>query len=391
MNDLMYMKRAIALAKLATAHTWPNPLVGAVVVKHNTIIGEGYHHKAGEPHAEVHALQAAGEEAKGATLYVTLEPCAHYGKTPPCADRIIAAGISRVVIGSTDPNPLVGGQGIIRLQASGIEVKTGVCEKECALLNESFFTYIQTGRPFVTLKSAMSLDGSIATFTGESQWITNETARKHGHLLRASYDAMVVGIGTILADDPLLNCRLSDSEVYDAIIGDTLDGAYSMDIRQPDVMIFDSLGRTPIEAKVFTVPNRKVHLFVSAQCSEEKRQAFIDIGADVHDIERKPNGLSINQALTVMGDMGYTSLLIEGGSALLSAFVETLAFDKIVTYIGNLIIGGTEATPAVGGNGFATLEAAAKLTFTDVHMMDNNIVIEAYRTGREGAYVYGHR
>ena len=174
MNDELYMKRAISLAKMATGHTSPNPLVGAVVVKNNTIVGEGYHHKAGEAHAEVHALDAAGDNARGATLYVTLEPCAHYGKTPPCAKRVVESGIARVVIGSTDPNPLVAGKGIQILTEAGIEVTTDVCVDECIQLNEHFFTFIQTHKPFVTIKSAMSLDGKIATFTGQSQWITNE-------------------------------------------------------------------------------------------------------------------------------------------------------------------------------------------------------------------------
>ena len=171
-DDVVYMKRAIELAKLATGHTSPNPLVGAVVVKDNTIIGEGYHHKAGTAHAEVHALNQAGDNAKGATLYVTLEPCSHYGKTPPCALRIIEAGIAKVIVGSTDPNPLVSGKGMELLREAGIEVVCPVCSDECAELNEHFFTYIQTGKPFVTLKSAMSLDGKIATSTGQSQWLS---------------------------------------------------------------------------------------------------------------------------------------------------------------------------------------------------------------------------
>ncbi|MDU2570687.1 MAG: bifunctional diaminohydroxyphosphoribosylaminopyrimidine deaminase/5-amino-6-(5-phosphoribosylamino)uracil reductase RibD, partial [Veillonella sp.] len=308
-DDVAYMKRAIALAKLATGHTSPNPLVGAVVVKDNTIIGEGYHHKAGTAHAEVHALNQAGDNAK--------------------------AGIAKVVIGSTDPNPLVAGKGIEILKEAGIEVVVPVCSDECAELNEHFFTYIQTGKPFVTIKSAMSLDGKIATFTGQSQWITNESSRRDGHVLRATHDAMLVGIGTILADNPQLNCRLSDDELADAILDrNILDEPIT--VHQPDVIILDSLGRTPTTSRVFEVDTRKVHIFVSKGCPKERIQALEQVGALVTVVEsvstRKSKStdividikkLSIDDILTKLGDFGYTSLLVEGGSAIISSFVET--------------------------------------------------------------------
>ena len=402
-DDVAYMKRAIALAKLATGHTSPNPLVGAVVVKDNTIIGEGYHHKAGTAHAEVHALNQAGENAKGATLYVTLEPCSHYGKTPPCVLRIIEAGIAKVVIGSTDPNPLVAGKGIEILKEAGIEVVVPVCNDECAELNEHFFTYIQTGQPFVTIKSAMSLDGKIATYTGQSQWITNESSRRDGHVLRATHDAMLVGIGTILADNPQLNCRLSDDELTDAISDRNILNE-PIPVHQPDVIILDSLGRTPTTSRVFEVDTRKVHIFVSKGCPKERIQALEQVGALVTVVEsvstRKSKStdividikkLSIDDVLTKLGDFGYTSVLVEGGSAIISSFVETMNFDKVVTYIGNTIIGGTEATTAVGGRGFESLESSPQLTFTKTTVLDNNIRIEAYRQGRRGAYVHGDR
>ena len=402
-DDVAYMKRAIALAKLATGHTSPNPLVGAVVVKDNTIIGEGYHHKAGTAHAEVYALNQAGENAKGATLYVTLEPCSHYGKTPPCALRIIEAGIGKVVIGSTDPNPLVAGKGIELLKEAGIEVVVLFYNDECAELNEHFFTYIQTGKPFVTIKSAMSLDGKIATFTGQSQWITNESSRRDGHVLRATHDAMLVGIGTILADNPQLNCRLSDDGLADAILDRNILNE-PIPVHQPDVIILDSLGRTPTTSRVFEVDTRKVHIFVSKGCPKERIQALEQVGALVTVVEsvstRKSKStdividikkLSIEDILTKLGDFGYTSVLVEGGSAIISSFVETMNFDKVVTYIGNTIIGGTEATPAVGGRGFESLESSPQLTFTKTTVLDNNIRIEAYRQGRRGAYVHGDR
>ena len=402
MNDELYMKRAISLAKMATGHTSPNPLVGAVVVKDNTIVGEGYHHKAGEAHAEVHALDVAGDNARGATLYVTLEPCAHYGKTPPCAKRVVESGIARVVIGSTDPNPLVAGKGIQILTDAGIEVTTDVCVDECIQLNEHFFTFIQTHKPFVTIKSAMSLDGKIATFTGQSQWITNESSRKDGHILRASHDAMLVGIGTILADDPLLNCRLTKDELYDAIIDETIDN--TLEIHQPDIIILDSQGRTPIDAKVFTIPERKVFILVAKGCSQERRNALVNAGAIVEEIPTKSvrqghttdvavniKKIDIEACLIYLGKLGYTSILVEGGSTIISSFVEAQAFDKMITYIGNLVIGGIKSTPAVGGTGFATLNTAPLLEFTSTQILDNNIRIESYRRGREGSYVYRHR
>ena len=405
MNDELYMKRAISLAKMATGHTSPNPLVGAVVVKNNTIVGEGYHHKAGEAHAEVHALDAAGDNARGATLYVTLEPCAHYGKTPPCAKRVVESGIARVVIGSTDPNPLVAGKGIQILTEAGIEVTTDVCVDECIQLNEHFFTFIQTHKPFVTIKSAMSLDGKIATFTGQSQWITNESSRKDGHVLRATHDAMLVGIGTILADDPLLNCRLTRDELYQAVI-DTNDVSIenTLEVHQPDIVILDSQGRTPTDAKVFTIPNRKVIVYVAKGCPEQRRIALANARAIVEELPTKSvrqgrttdvaidiKKIDIQACLEHLGKQGYTSVLVEGGSTIISSFVESLAFDKIVTYIGNLVIGGANSTAAVGGTGFATLHEAPTLEFASSRILDNNIRIESYRLGREGSYVYRHR
>ena len=405
MNDELYMKRAISLAKMATGHTSPNPLVGAVVVKNNTIVGEGYHHKAGEAHAEVHALDAAGDNARGATLYVTLEPCAHYGKTPPCAKRVVESGIARVVIGSTDPNPLVAGKGIQILTEAGIEVTTDVCVDECIQLNEHFFTFIQTHKPFVTIKSAMSLDGKIATFTGQSQWITNESSRKDGHILRASHDAMLVGIGTILADDPLLNCRLTRDELYEALINRhdvSIDN--TLEVHQPDIIILDSQGRTPTDAKVFTIPNRKVIIYVAKGCPEQRRIALANVGAIVEELPTKSvrqgrttdvaidiKKIDIQACLEHLGEQEYTSVLVEGGSTIISSFVESLAFDKIVTYIGNLVIGGANSTAAVGGIGFATLHEAPTLEFASSRILDNNIRIESYRLGREGSYVYRHR
>lgn len=380
MNDEQYMAEALALASRAAGYTHPNPMVGAVVVKEGRIIGCGYHHRAGEAHAEVHALAEAGEGAKDATLYVTLEPCAHYGKTPPCANRVVEAGIKRVVVGIVDPNPLVAGKGVRILRNAGIEVTIGVLAHECARLTEGFITYIKTGHPFVTLKSAMSLDGKIATRTGEAQWITNEAARKDGHRLRASHDAILTGIGTVLADNPKLNCRLT---------GD--DWPYEVAPHQPDVIILDSKGRTPDDAALWQGPERKVILFVTKACSKERQAALTALGATVYEVPAGSTGVGVDLSavLDSLANAGYTSVLVEGGSAIIASFVEQRLFDKIVTYVGNILIGGQAALSAVGGHGVATLSDAVPLQFETPTMLADNIRIEGYYRERKGAYVYG--
>lgn len=374
--DERFMARALELAAKATGRTHPNPMVGAVIVKDGHIIGEGFHHKAGEAHAEVNALQQAGDEAKGATLYVTLEPCAHYGKTPPCAKRVIEAGIQRVVIGVVDPNPLVGGKGIEMLREAGITVSTGILTSECAKLIEGFLTYIKTGRPFVTLKSAMSLDGKIATRTGHSQWITNETARQDGHRLRATHDVILTGIGTILSDNPSLNCRLP----IETLASDNKESS-SVDItplHQPDVVVLDSLGRTPLEANIFKQANRHVYIFVSPACKAETVEALRNKGGKVITVDATYNGLDIGQILETLGELGFTSVLVEGGSHVIASFVEAKAFNKIITYIGNTIIGGQEALGAVTGQGIDQLADGIQLRFESAAILDNNIRLESY-------------
>lgn len=379
MTDKDYMQEAINLARLGAGFTAPNPMVGAVVVKDGVIVGKGYHHKYGQAHAEVEALAMAGLQAQGATLYVTLEPCAHYGKTPPCANRVVEAGIKRVVIGSVDPNPLVAGKGIAILKAGGIQVDRSSLEDFCIDLNQDFFTFIQTKKPHITLKSAMSLDGKIATRSGQSQWITNQSARADGHVLRAKHQAMMVGVGTILSDDPSLNARATSQAVY---------GIDNHPIHQPDVIILDSLGRTPLGAKVFQEAGRQVLIFVSEECSMGARDALQDLGAQVIEVAAREGVLDLEEILLTLGQMGYMSILVEGGSALLASFAEEEAFDAIVTYIGNEVIGGLEATPALGGQGFACLEDTPQLTFKSAVIIDNNIKIVAERNGREGAYVH---
>lgn len=372
MTDEEYMELAIRLAKKATGYTSPNPLVGALVVKNGKIIGQGYHHKAGTHHAEVHALHEAGLEAKGATLYVTLEPCAHYGKTPPCANLVVESGISKVVIGSGDPNPLVAGKGVAILERGGIQVIQGVLEKECQSLNEMFFTFIQKKIPFVTLKSAMSLDGKIATKSGESQWITNESARNDGHMLRGSHDCILVGIGTILADNPQLNCR----------------HGYLEKPHQPDVVILDSQGRTPENAKVFLEKNRKILIMVSPNCSPLRIEALERVGAEVIKVSSHESGLDLLTVLHKLGERDYISILVEGGARIIGSFVDQRCFNKLITYIGNQIIGNQQALSAIGGNGVSALQDAPLLEFATIELLDNNVKIIAYKKEREVTNVH---
>lgn len=380
MKAIDYMAQALALAKKGLGHTSPNPMVGAVIVKDNKILGEGYHKKAGTAHAEVNAFQDAldkGYDVTGATLYVTLEPCSHYGKTPPCANLIIEKKIARVVIGTIDPNPLVAGKGCALLKAAGIEVEVGILEKECIALNEQFITKMLTNKVFVTLKSAMSLDGKIATVGGESKWITNETARKDGHVLRATHDCILVGIGTILADNPTLDVRLTTAELKAVGLENS---------QNPAVVILDNKGRTPIDAKVFTIPNRKVIIYVSKHCKAKHIEALRDAGAEV--IQLSVTKIVIEDVLTNLSNHGYMSLLVEGGSQIIASFIEAKAVDKIVTYIGSMVIGGVNAKSAVGGRGFERLQEGLPLTFKSVEVLDNNIKIEAYYSERRGRYVH---
>lgn len=367
-----YMLEALALAKKAKGYTRPNPLVGAVVVKDNNIIGRGFHKKAGTPHAEVYALAEAGPEAEGATLYVTLEPCSHYGKTPPCAERVIASGIREVYVAMTDPNPLVCGKGIAMLQKAGITVHVGLLEEEARKLNEPFLAYITSGLPYIVLKWAMSLDGKLATYTGESQWITTKEAREYSHELRATYDAMLVGIGTVLADNPSLTCRLPEGHSF-------LEALETKEPHQPDCIILDALGRTPSEATIFQCKHRQVHIMVSSACSRAERERLEHAGAFIHEVETDEAGLKLDQVLSLLGKLHYTSILVEGGSQVLASFVEQKLVNKIYAFMGPLVIGGKGALPAVGGKGFPTLKDSLHLSFDEMLLKGNTVVAIANR------------
>lgn len=319
-NDEKLMEHALLLAAKARGKTSPNPLVGAVVVKDGEIVGEGYHQKVGTPHAEVHALHAAGEKARGATIYVTLEPCSHFGRTPPCADAIAAAGITRVVAAMEDPNPKVSGKGFAKLREAGIDVKVGVLENEARQLNEIFLHYITTGLPFVTLKTAATLDGKIATSTGKSKWITGKAARTEVHALRAEHDAVLTGIGTILADNPELTVR------------------YVENAKQPLRVVLDSQMQTPLNAKIVDASAETV-IFSAASSSGDKKAKLIEKGIQVYNVSDENGFLSVEEVLSCLGKSGVTSVLIEAGPRLVTSFLQSGKVNKWYHFIAPKLFG----------------------------------------------------
>ncbi len=334
-DDYSYMRYALQLAEKARGFTSPNPMVGAVIVKDGRIIGEGYHKKYGDWHAEVNAFDSAEESVEGATMYVTLEPCSHTGKTPPCADRIVKEKIGRVVIGAKDPNPLVSGRGIEKLKNAGIEVRTGLLEKESIRLNEVFMKYITEKRPFVLYKSAVTLDGKIATYTGKSKWISNEKAREEVHMLRHYMSGIMVGINTVIADNPMLNCR-TEGLTSRTIIATLQDE--------------DSI----------------------------KASLLKKMGAEILRVREYCGRVDLDSLMDNLGSMGIDSILIEGGGTLaFNAFKQGIV-DKVIYYISPKIFGGISAKTSVEGDGFAEISRCVKLKSMQAEMLDDNIRITAY-------------
>ena len=360
--DEQFMHEALTLAAQARGRTSPNPMVGSVVVKDGRVVGRGYHVRAGTSHGEVVALEDASGQAHGATLYVTLEPCCYYGRTPPCTKAIIAAGIRRVVAAMRDPNPLVSGKGLEELRQAGIEVKLPVLEAEAAALNEVFIKYITTKRPFVLLKVAASLDGKIATVTGESRWITNERSRLLVHQLRDQVDAVMVGINTVLRDDPLLTTRLPGG------------GG-----RDPMRIIVDSRLRLPCEARVLTASTAACTLIATtAEAPREKRLQLEAAGAKVLVVEGDGPGVPLGSLMEQLGTMQVSSILLEGGGELHSSALRVGIVDKVLYFLAPKLIGGRSAPPAIGGAGFARLEEAVTLERMHVRQLDGDLLIEGY-------------
>lgn len=368
--DEMYMRQALALAQYARGRTSPNPMVGAVIVRDGRVVGEGWHKQAGTPHAEIHALQQAGDLAYKASIYVTLEPCSHHGRTGPCVEALIAAGIAKVIVAMTDPNPLVAGKGISRLREAGIEVIEGVLANEAAALNEVFIKWISTKKPFVLLKSAMSLDGKIAAYTGHSKWITGAQSREYVHQLRDTYDAILVGIGTVLADNPSLTTRL----------------AYQG--RNPIRIIVDSMARTPVNANVVTDGLARTIIAVTDKAPQEKIDALKNCGAEVIECKKEAAGVSLSDLFQILGKEQITSVLIEGGAGVNASALEGHFVDKINWFIAPKIIGGTDAPGPVGGRGIANLKDARLFEDINIQTIGEDLLISAYMRNREGRDVY---
>lgn len=360
MNEEIFMGWAIRLAKKALGRTSPNPTVGAVVVKNSRILGTGFHERAGEPHAEINALRKVGPEARGADLYVNLEPCNHFGKTGPCTKAIVDSGIKRVIIGMEDPNPLVSGKGIKELKENGIEVKVGVLEEKCRKLNEMFVKYIITKTPFVILKAAASLDGKVATKNGESKWITSEKARHMVHKVRNQVDAVMVGIGTVLKDDPLLTTRLKSNRGKDAIR-----------------IVVDSSLRIPLEAKILSTPSHTI-VVTTDKASADRIAKLKERGVEVLVMPSKKDKVDLRELIIELGKREIISVLLEGGPTLSASALEAGIVDKVLFFYAPKIIGGEKAPGIIAGEGIDSLTKA--ISFKDIkgRKIGEDFLLEGY-------------
>ncbi len=369
--DDRFMWAALDLARRGRGKTSPNPMVGAVVVRDGQIIGTGYHRAAGEPHAEVMALQKAGAAARGAVLYVNLEPCFHQGRTGPCTEAVIGAGISKVVAAMEDPNPLVSGKGFQRLKEAGVKVKVGVLEEKARRLNEVFVKHITTGRPFVIVKSAVTADGKTATRTGRSRWITGEKARAFVHRLRNNSDAIAVGINTVLLDDPRLTARLEEGGGKD-----------------PLRVVVDSRARLPIDARMIKMPSRAATLLAAtAAAPPEKRRALEEKGVEILLLPEHQGRVDLDALIGKLGERGICQLLVEGGGTLNYSLLEAGLVDKLMLFIAPLIVGGRESPTSFGGSGVAALEQAWHLEDLEIKQYDGDLLMIGYprRAGSSAA------
>lgn len=338
MNHSNFMRQAIALAELGRGWTSPNPLVGCVIVKNGEVVAQGYHQRYGEWHAERNAILNSQADLTGATAYVTLEPCCHHGRTPPCTDLLIERGIKTVVIGSNDPNPLVAGKGAAQLRQAGVEVIENVLQAECDALNPIFFHYIQTQRPYVLMKYAMTADGKIATATGESKWITGEAARQQVQQTRHQYRSIMVGVETVLADDPLLNCRLPNT-------------------RQPIRIVCDSQLRTPLESRLVQTAREYRTIITTLNTDPQKHQLYQQLGVEILVTAAHNKRVDLADLLQKLGAMGIDSLLLEGGSNLNFSALASGVVNRVHCYIAPKLLGGAQAKTPIGGEGFALANA----------------------------------
>ncbi len=367
-SDAAHMQRALDLAARALGRTSPNPAVGAVIVRGNRVIGEGFHRKAGRPHAEIEVLKNLAGTAKGATLYVNLEPCSHHGRTPPCADAVIQAGIKRVVIGMADPNPLVKGRGIRRLRRAGVEVKTGVLRQACEQLNEDFSLFIRTGRPMVTLKLAASLDGRIATVSGDSRWISGASSRRWVHELRNQVDAILVGSGTVGSDNPQLTCRIRGG-------------------RDPLRVILDSRLSTNPQARTYTQKSTASTLIATTSVGAKRQYLFEHCNparVEIVPFSAQNGRVPIPLVLAELGKRGIKHVLIEGGGQVAAAALGEDVVDKVLFFYGPILLGG-DGQAMIGTLGISQVAAGKKLHTVQVTQRGEDVVVSAYvhRTRRQ--------
>ncbi len=360
-RDIRFMKRAIKLSQKGKYAARPNPVVGAVIIKAGEVIGEGYHERFGGPHAEVNAINNAEKPVKDATMYVTLEPCSHYGKTPPCADRIIADEFSRVVIGMADPNPVVNGKGIEKLKAAGIEVEVSVLENDIRRVNEIYLKNVTKKLPFCVLKTAMTLDGKIATKRGDSKWISGEKSREYVHELRHLYNGIMVGVNTIINDDPELT-----------------DRSYHAEKKHPVRIITDSTGRMPLDSKVLYENSIRTIVAVTDKAPVEFIKKIKDKGKDVIVCPGKNEKVDLEFLMKELWKEGIDSVMIEGGSTLNYSAISDGIVDKLISFISPKIIGGSKSLTSVGGEGVDTISDAVFLNIESVERIDEDVIIESY-------------
>lgn len=356
------MRRALSLAARARGRTSPNPMVGAVVARGGRIVGEGYHRRAGAPHAEVHALKAAGPLARGAVLYVTLEPCGRFPKrTPPCTDAIVASGVTRVVIAMRDPNPSVRGRGVRQLRRAGLDVTVGVLAAEARRLNDAYLAWVTTGRPFVTLKFAATLDGKIATASGESRWITGLQARRYTHRLRAEADAVLVGVGTVLKDDPRLTARLASGR------------------RDPHRIVVDERLALPLDARVLQPrPGSTTYVATIAGAPSARRRRIEALGATVLIAASRSGLVDLEDVMRQLGARGITSVLIEGGAEINASALRAGLVGKVIVILAPALMGGRDAVSAIGGPSPRRLRDALRLRDRSVRPCGDDLIVEGY-------------
>ena len=358
-KDYQYMQRAFELAKKGVGRVNPNPLVGAVIVRDDKIIGEGYHEFYGGPHAEVNAFRSASENVEGATMYVTLEPCSHYGKTPPCAEAIVKNKIGKVVIGMLDPNPLVAGKGVKLLEENGIEVDYGYLCEELSEMNRVFLKFIQNKQPYVVMKTAMTLDGKIASHTGDSRWVSNAKSRLRVHELRNELSAIMVGVDTVIADDPMLTTRLEDK-----------DG------RNPIRIVVDSKARIPLESKIVNTCNQaKTILAVTDEADAEKVKVLEELGNIVLKAKSSNGRVDLQDLMIKLGEEGIDGVLLEGGATLNFSALQADVVDEVMSFIAPKFIGGTDAKTPVGGIGIEKMKDAIELEKIDISQLGNDLML----------------